>query len=230
LSTRRVGEADLAVPSRRAEATTPQSRSCVVAITVVSPSLTRQSASSLDVLLGARRAECNDNHKDVVSVPTMRVPRSLFAAIRDTMRSDREGQRQVARPASRRSEDPVSHAVEAILSRKLGMADALEYDRLRFSADPRVIKSGISPLLVEGDVAEPLQMINILVRLTSGREWFPCQTASYSAIQWFDAADTVRRIRGNERFEFNSSTGPKHYLCGGLCMCTAEVLVAGLLT
>ena len=108
------------------------------------------------------------------------------------------------------------------------MAEDLEYGRLTYSARPGVFRSAVSPVLVDGDLPESLNMVNILVRLTRGREMLPSSTASYSALAWFDVADAIRRIEAKEPFQFPGRECGATYLCGGLCICTSHVLLNAL--
>lgn len=125
--------------------------------------------------------------------------------------------------------DDVRDAVESIFCRKLGLADHLEYGRLAYMAKPCVYRAGVSPILVPGDEPDPLRMINILVRLERGREFVPPFTASYSALQWFDAQSAVDLMRRRGKFAFGSGQLKSEVLCGGICICTAEVLLRNVL-
>jgi hypothetical protein len=156
-------------------------------------------------------------------VPTKRVPADVFSLIIKHM----DGRRADAQPAAH-GYSLVRDTVEAIFARKLGMADALEFGHVEFSAFPSMAVAGTSPILSTGDDPESLRMINILVRLDCGRELVPAATASYSSLGWFSVEEVVRRIESRDEFDFGSRHRHARYLCGGLCICTAKVLLDAL--
>ncbi len=199
----------------------------VVALTIVSLDPEQVGGTdSMDVLIGVRRPECNGNHKNIASVPTKRVPERVFSTIKERWRGSLRSLEGVAEEAQGgQAEDEVYDTVESILSRKVGLADHLEYGRVKFSAEPFVYRAGASPLLGDGDRPEELRMINLLVRLREGRDLIPASTASYSALKWFSCSEVVSSMGEGRRLSFEGVGPNVTYACGGLCVCTAEVLL-----
>lgn len=199
----------------------------VIALTIIAP--TERSSSikgPYDLLLGVRRPECNRNHKNVASVPTQRVPKPIFTRLHKRLIQNADNEADWGENSD--SEDPddlLRHTVESIFSRKLGLADALEYRRLRFWMKPCVYRFGVSPSLVASDSAEQLEMLNVLVRLDIGRECVPSSTASYCAIKWFDARRATESVQLCLPFNFGSGNERADYLPGGLCICTTDILL-----
>jgi hypothetical protein len=135
-----------------------------------------------------------DHHPNVLSVPTRRIPKALFQAIRDDCRevpiADRESSLALESDwvdsdddRKFRTHNPVIFFVKALLSEKLGVNE----ERLcSFRAKPVWIESGnaiYSKSLGEKDELEPIDMLEILV-LVSKPDIFPKSTYSYSHILW----------------------------------------------
>jgi len=195
--------------------------STVIALTIVAPKMIHDDGpEGLDVLIGVRRPETNGNHKNVASVPTIRVSDTVFDSIYDRWEASQDTNKTKEIP-----DRLLNDVVESVLSRKLGLADPLEYGQVEFDATPSVYKEGTSPLLSDGDQPDAIRMLNILVELRQGREYIPESTASYSALRWFDINEAMNCIDKEELFVFDDVANPTRYICGGLCICTSEILL-----
>lgn len=140
---------------------------------VLALTLLREGEEGPEVLCVVRRPETNATHPDVLSVPTMRVP---VALAREWPAATLDGHTVTGLP----------YAVECLLTRKLGLGDALEsgwprYDLGRFGA-----WQGGSYIGVEDgcDVIEDLTMYNVEVRFRHTYNEVPSRTASYAPILW----------------------------------------------
>jgi hypothetical protein len=88
------------------------------------------------VLVVVRRDSSNPTHPNVVSVPTQRIPLSLFRQMR---RADGAGDGDdtasgFVDSAHHNGHDPIVYATEALLARKFEWGEALETGRARFRA------------------------------------------------------------------------------------------------
>lgn len=173
-----------------------------------------------ELLLGVRRATATSpRHPGVLSTPTMRVPWSIMDAILERSRvelapDEIRGMSRLQVPHSapisvpNSMADPLSFAVEALLARKLGAADALVRGEMATSATA----SAVARALVDGcemDEPEDTLMLTAEIVLESGAFEFP-PTASFSRVDWVkterleDALrldDPMLLISGSERWE-----------------------------
>jgi len=182
----------------------------VVALTIL------RGAKSADdqILTVVRNPDTNLTHPDVISVPTQRLPEALLASLleRAVVRSRVQRQRRGGTEtltifrddqvdnAGASGHDPVVYAVESLLARKLGLAEALENDALRYQAWLGALLEGRAqyPSLItdaeylsagrdaSSDAQEAILMLNIAVRITEGADLFPESTGSYNLIRWSD--------------------------------------------
>ncbi len=84
---------------------------------------------------------------------------------------------------------PLIYAVDSLMTRKLGLADALEQRLLRYQARVAVLMRGISDVSDQEEnavVTRPVDMINVAVQIECGDDLFPRESASYSRIRWVD--------------------------------------------
>lgn len=212
-----------------------QPPSPVIALTVLDGStlVNNQVTTSTEVLVVVRSEKTNKDHRNIACVPSQRVPLSLFKdlvghlavangsvtsiAIRDLLRSNgRHG-------VGRRSHHAVRSAVEMVLARKLGLADALELGTFEYDAIPGLVRRQHSPKLARRDSGELVYMLNILVVVKDGRHHFPLHTVSYSHIGWFPVGAVRENIDTNTGFRFPCSPAP--FECGGVCVCTSDLLL-----
>ena len=89
------------------------------------------------------------------------------------------------------TDDPLIYAVDSLLTRKLGLADALEQRILRYQAHVAVLMRGISDVSDQAEnviVTRPVNMINVAVQIEYGSNLIPRESTSYSRIRWVDVA------------------------------------------
>jgi hypothetical protein len=208
---------------------------CVVALTLIDERtlVAGRVVRTSELLLGVRRRETNREHGGVASVPTKRVPESLLrAALSDVPASSRQGLRfldgAVVSNESRPGAAPLSDIVETILARKLGLADALELGSVRFDAQARVLKTAVSPVFSASDLGESMTMLNVLVKLRAGRASIPSSTASYDPLSWLTVDEFLRKAVPEQTLELGVERTAARYLCGGLCVCTSDLLLRAL--
>src|SRR3954463_11005563 len=94
-----------------------------------------------DVLIAARRPGANRTHPNVVSVPTQRIPASLHADLLSAASHEETTDRGVSffdggevDSGFDDGHHPVVFAVESLLGRKLGLAEALENGEVEYRA------------------------------------------------------------------------------------------------
>lgn len=140
------------------------------------------------MLVVVRDPETNSTHPDVVSVPTQRIPIDLWADFRSLPVEYEDDSSATTIFAENwfdntdsNGHNPLIFAVESLLSRKLGLAESLETDRLQFAASISGIVSG---RVQHVDHSERTLMINAKVVISKGAELIPGSTASYSHMIW----------------------------------------------
>jgi hypothetical protein len=186
------------------------------------------------MLLAVRSPETNADHPLVASVPTQRLPAELFRTVVEALpvtATSQGVQLLGGRPVSNEERlhvQSLTHVVEGILARKLGLADALESRAVSFVAEARVIKTGASPVLRAGDRGEVMSMLNVLVYLRSGRDLVPRATASYCPIGWISVGEFLEEAVKEKTVRFHGETRETRYMCAGLCICTADLLLNAL--
>jgi hypothetical protein len=209
----------------------------VAALTIVDAAtlVDGEVTGATELLLGVRRAETNGDHREVASVPTKRVPEPLFRAASASAcepLAAGDGVRfldgAVVTNHARPGANPLTDIVEGVLARKLGLADALEHRLVSFSAQARVLKTGSSPRLRDEDGGEPLAMLNVLVVLRTGRRSIPASTASYSLLSWLRVDRFLDRAMQDRSLSLAGPHAEARYVCGGLCICTADLLLRAL--
>jgi len=213
---------------------TPQRPSPVLSISlfdgVAGDADLRSERARLQVVV--RDPQTNATHPNVISMPTQRIPRSLFRAI--TASAEREavigattfyeaGEIDNLSPSPHH---PVVYAVENLLSRKLGVADALESGALGFRAALRAVTLGKSVYSdnESSERTEHIAMANVRVIVTCGAEYFPARTPSYSTIFWVSVDQFMKTVQQKDPLILNLN--PFEYCIHGLCISTAYDLLA----
>lgn len=137
----------------------------VLALTVL-----RHHSNGVEILAGARTEEANPTHPGVVSVPTQRVPEVIAANWLSGLDASTGLERET----------------EYLLARKLGVADALELEKIRYKIHDLGAWQGTSIIgeNQRGPVTEDLTMFNACVEIVEGSELFPTETASYKPLLW----------------------------------------------
>jgi len=149
-----------------------------------------------NVRICVRDPDQNLTHPNVVSVPTLRIPATLAEQLINT--SDVTGQRNntdiykhsFVSNQIENGHNPVIFAVESLLSRKLGLSDFLEQNKIHFTASIAGMHRGIAQYPNQQS-SEELQMVNLLVIISKGASLFPKTTASYT----FSGAMSVKNFK-----------------------------------
>jgi len=209
-------------------------------------SLTVLDASSLDdrkvsmssrVLVVARRAETNSTHPNVVSVPTQRLPSALYSAILDSADPlGGEAERSyfrggVVENGKINGHHPVVFAVEALLARKLGLADDLEHDRCRFRAALRTEVGGVALYdnLGPQNVYEPVSMLNVVVEVQSQSSPLQLETSSYSMVAWTTVQAFLEGVERKDPAHISQKLDPLEFCVHGVCLQAAQASLEHLL-
>ncbi len=159
------------------------------------------------ILLGIRRPGTNQQHPDVASTPTQRVPAELYSAITTRIGLD------PLNSVDRAGNCPVLYAVQSIFSHKLGLADMQELGEIQFSAATRMVFDGKTPAIREGD--KPVSWAMVVIEVHTSL-WRPrlSDTASYTGLDWVRVDDLLRRPESDMVPMGESGTR----LVGGLCI------------
>jgi hypothetical protein len=214
---------------------TTASPSPIVALTVVDGRTLTDGAitASSKVLVVARDPAANPTHPNVVSVPTMRIPPLDHEAIVGSARfagSDETGHTTYFSGGAvdsriHNGHSVVVHATEALLARKLGMADALESGQLQFQAALRACVDGAAVydnLAPPDDVYEPVAMLGILVVVTQGSSRVPKSTMSYTTIRWPSVDDFLRGVESRDPAAMGRQFDPIELCVHGVCLKAAQ--------
>ena len=234
--------------------------SAVVSLTILDGTTLNSSGDihyKTKILIGIRDAITNLTDPNVMSVPTQRIPaRFLNGFKRKAEKIDINGIARLGFP-ERLSEaywvdsEKVNnrllnghrleiYTVEALLARKLGLAKALEKNKIYFQAWPTVLLSGsilhekISCKIpgklvkVQGQdyYLEYIKMLNMNVELF-GTEFIPKRTASYSQIRWVNADEFIKMVETKNHKLLLSIFGKQSvgYCVHGLCLISAYVSI-----
>jgi len=196
-------------------------------------------SSSTRVLVVARAAGANRTHPNVVSVPTQRIPPALLeeiVAADDAVGEDSFRKARFFRGVSVDSGDhnghhPLLYATEALLARKLGLAESLEGERLQFRAglSARVEGTAVYDNLASRDVYEAISMLNVVVVLTRGQDELPISTSSYSPIAWAAASRFIDAVDSKNPAVMAAGFDPVELCVHGVCLSAARASLTHLL-
>jgi hypothetical protein len=187
------------------------------------------------LLVVIRDKETNITHPNVISVPTQRIPLNLFEAIVDTATKEKEEDSltyyhySFSDSSLANGHDPIIYAVESILSRKLGLAEALEKNEFTFTSCLRVKKVGKSyhpNLPIDQGQIEFIQMLNLVVFIKNGQELIPEKTSSYSHILWTGAQSFLSTVREANPLLLDDDLDPLDYCIHGLCISSTYSVIA----
>jgi hypothetical protein len=187
------------------------------------------------MLLGVRRVSAvATRHPGVISTPTVRLPADLFEfLIRGHAIPDGTvGMFPVSGPRVRlgRSGHVVNsdaYLLESLLTRKLGLADALGDGTFEALATPRYLS------LVE--VEDPLgteepewtAMLSYDVRIVAGAGLIPVETGAYKRLLWIDAERLPLALDRRDAMLLDETLNVFEVCAHGLCLrVAAEMLVA----
>ncbi|GEM_PF-4789164 len=205
------------------------------AVTCVISACVYRDASRREVLLGVRRStETSRRHPGVLSTPTMRIPASLMSAllarqgVTDEEAMDFSGFANVAPMESARISvedslaDPLSYAIEGLLTRKLGLAERLVEGRARGTAKSVALARDV----VDGcetDAPEDTLMLTAELVLDDVLELDP--TASYSRLDWVDVDLLDRALADDDPYLLIQGGEPWEVCLYGLCVRSAAFAV-----
>ena len=207
----------------------------VAALTILDVSESSEITTNTPMLLGIRTNVANHQHKFVASVPTKRIPPIAFWDIANRESLDHSEaytelvQGKTYANLTHRGNNFVTEAVETIMARKLGLGDALVCEHIDFEATAKIILSGISPKYTDDDVEEPLWMVNILVLLRAGKEFFPSSTASYDPIVWVTIGEFFQLME-HKSITLSLEDGVQTYTVGGFCTETSQTVLSNIIT
>jgi hypothetical protein len=186
------------------------------------------------ILLGVRRpSQLAPRHPGVLSTPTMRLSPDTFQPLTQAFpdAAGAIGLRAVSGPAVEIGRHGLTTALgslvlEALLMRKLGLAEALVDLRLHGSAHPRYLSLD--------DVADPLgteqsewtAMLTYEVRLHRGVEAVPYSTGSYSRLVWVPAAKVSSALAHHDVLMLDETLDAAEVCVQGLCVRVAAQLVS----
>jgi hypothetical protein len=183
------------------------------------------------VLVVVRDAAANPTHPNVVSVPTQRIPLQLYDAIIASGRFvGEEPDRHAAFfdggviSSADSGHDATVHATEALLARKLGLADRLESGLVRFRAALRARVDGTAVYdNLGGDaIFEPISMLNVVVAIDSAQDEIPLMTTSYSLLAWTSVAQFVRGVDARAAHVVSPALDSIELCVHGVCLDAAR--------
>ncbi len=248
----------------------------VVALTILDGTTLSSDLSVHDgtkILIGVRSEEANLTHPLVVSTPTQRIPPSILTEI-----CNRGSKVEIDRNLnlnfpeqllqaylfdhpmidSRHANchDPLIYSVESLLSRKLGLGDALERDQIHFRAQPVSLLVGkVLYDNLETDEAEKHQLSRDQIRSHSdevvieNEKYFqeyhamcsikvilsdptaiPKATPSYSSLHWIDVRQFLDVAKSRELGQLAHVLGNQAvgYCVHGLCIASSFVYLSAL--
>ncbi len=216
-------------------------RSPVLSLTVLDSKTLSEGVIQLDskVLIVARSEAGNRTHPNVVSVPTQRIPQAMSDAIVAT--ADRVG----ADPTSaityfrdtgsdstvHNDHHPLVSAVESLMSRKLGLADALEREELSFRAALRAQVEGAALYenLSDSSVYERVSMLNAIVILREDQATLPMRTGSYSVMAWTSVESFLAGVDRSDPTLIGPEFDPLTFCVHGVCLQAAQASLEHLI-
>jgi hypothetical protein len=219
----------------------PTTRSPVLSLTVLDAATLDDGVLLPDssVLIVARRPDANPTHPNVISVPTQRLPESLYHDIVATATPDE-------RPSTEgvflyrdgdvdsrvdNGHSPLIFAVESLLGRKLGLSEGLESGAVHFRAGLRSLVQGTAVYDNFGadDVYEPIDMLNLVVLLTAGRGTLPAVTRSYGPIGWTTVESFLDGVESRDPRRIEPTLDSIEFCVHGVCLSAARETLVSLL-
>jgi hypothetical protein len=204
----------------------------VLALTILDASsadLTSESLSlDTDILMVVRRKDVHRQHAEIGCVPTERIPKVLFDSIvncAEICGREDSGYYLKSSPTSsllHPGAHPLTYVVKSLFNQKLGVADNFEKGDIQFTAEPKIVRTGPSPVFSENDIPEVHQMLNVAVYLTEGKEYIPSETTSYLHLEWHSIGEILKKVNNNQPLPFGQSN--LTFPLGGLCLCSIEWL------
>jgi hypothetical protein len=216
-------------------------RSPVLSLTVLDSKTLSEGIIRPDsrVLVVARSAEANRTHPHVVSVPTQRIPEAMSDAIvasaarvgTDPTSGVTYFRDSQADNSIHNDHHPLVSAVESLMSRKLGFADALERGVVRFRATLRAQVDGAALYdnLSDSDVYERVSMLNAIVELDEEAAVLPLKSTSYSVMAWTSIESFLEGVDRGDPTVIGPEFDPLTFCVHGVCLQAAQASLAHLI-
>lgn len=213
-------------------------RSPVLSLTLLDASTLSQGIvrPNSKILVVARSAEANRTHPHVVSTPTQRIPQAMNEAIIDSSEAvgTTSGITYFRGPSAdsvvHNDHHPLVSAVESLMSRKLGLADALERGKIRFRTTLRTQVRGAALYdnLADSDLYECVSMINVIVSLEDDENELPLNTSSYSVMAWTSVASFLEGVDRSDPTLIGPEFDPLTFCVHGVCLQAAQASLLNL--
>lgn len=204
--------------------TTGLSPAPVLALTILDGKTLRAGRIALEtrVVLAVRDPTTNTSHPNVVSVPTQRIPQGVFDSIArpvDRQKSS-DASTEFFTESALANADTNGHsdlifAVNSLLSSKMSLSESLERKALQYEAYARALVTGT---VVHSDYSEPTAMLNVVVVVKEGADYFPQRTASYSHIFWSPISLFLETARSKNPLLLDPILNPFDYCIHGMCI------------
>jgi hypothetical protein len=183
------------------------------------------------VLLAVRNPNTNSTHPNVISVPTQRIPQSMLENLISSTPVHHQDQQSgtmilggdIFDANTTNGSNALIFGVESLLSRKLGLADYLENNKVRFVVRLAGVVTGV---VTHPDHSENTSMINAVVIITEGAQFFPTSSASYSHIIWTNVSTFFKTAAEKNSLLLSSDLSPFEYCIHGLCIMSAYNVIA----
>ena len=187
------------------------------------------------LLVVVRDPRTNVTHPNVVSIPTQRLPAALAESLLQNAQivgseiSSGVAMTYLVAPEysnlQRMVHHPVIYSIVALLTRKLGVTEYLEWrgrglPRLTFTAAvwSTALGHAIYPNVPLGKQSEYISMINVAVSILSGQELFPAHTSSYACVRWTEVARFMEATRASDPMALDLKLDYKQHSINGLCV------------
>ena len=208
----------------------------VLALTVVDATTLKDNeiTSESKVLCVVRAPETNLTHPNVVSTPTQRIPAALYQGIVDSTARESNILNYSSMTSvfclnkAPCSHDPILYAVEGILSKKLGVGEYLESKQIVLRARLGLIEFGRTFYPTNsGNETVPhyIVMINIMVFIYEGINFFPDKTTSYSHFFWVEVSRYFEMIKYKDPTQISQNLNPFKFCVKGMCISTTNTIL-----
>lgn len=215
-------------------------RSPILSLTVLDSATLRDGVVQTDskVLVVARREDTNPTHPNVVSVPTQRIPEALRDSIagsavavgKDPTSGVSYFSQGYLDSKVHNGHHPTINAIEALLSRKLGLAESLESEQVSFRAALKAQVDGVALYdnIGDSDVYEPVSMLNVVIELDQAQAKLPMRTSSYSVIAWAAVESFLDGVETRDPARVSPELDPLALCVHGVCLQAAQASLVHL--
>ena len=214
------------VSAEATEGVTARNPVCVVS------SIIFRDDTEKEILLGVRQSSpSSPRHPGVLSTPTMRIPARLYPALAVDDPPDQPGgtllswRTAVPIGAPRTLAEPSSFALEALLTRKLGLADALTMGSFSGEASLAAVSLDVVDDPHGEDAAEWTLMLSYRIIPNKGVDLIPKYTKAYSPLIWGPAERLAASYFGHDALVMDESLDPFEVCIAGLCIRSAVEVI-----